>query len=98
MLLNRDPLLSRIIFGMLLTASASAQNSKNPIRITADLSDAPRKLFHAKLDLPVTAGTLTPHPHHAPMDSGRARTHGAGRRHYWRSIHRQRPDSHLAAG
>jgi predicted metalloprotease with PDZ domain len=30
-----------------------------PIRITADLSDAPRKIFHAEIDLPVTAGPLT---------------------------------------
>jgi len=34
-----------------------AQNA--PIQITADLSDAPRKLFHAEIDLPVTAGPLT---------------------------------------
>jgi len=30
-----------------------------PIRITADLSDAPRKLFHAEIDLAVNAGPLT---------------------------------------
>ena len=35
---------------------ASAQ--KTPIQITADLSDAPRKLLHADVDLPVTAGPL----------------------------------------
>ena len=29
-----------------------------PIQITADLSDAPRKLYHAEIDLPVTAGPL----------------------------------------
>ena len=29
-----------------------------PIRITADLTDAPRKLYHADVDLPVTAGPL----------------------------------------
>jgi predicted metalloprotease with PDZ domain len=32
---------------------------KPPIRITADLSDAPRELYHAEIDLPVTAGPLT---------------------------------------
>jgi predicted metalloprotease with PDZ domain len=32
---------------------------KEPIRIVADLTDAPRKLFHAEIDLPVTAGALT---------------------------------------
>jgi predicted metalloprotease with PDZ domain len=31
---------------------------KTPIQITADLSDAPRKLYHAEIDLPVTAGPL----------------------------------------
>ena len=30
-----------------------------PIQIVADLSDAPRKLYHAEIDLPVTAGPLT---------------------------------------
>lgn len=38
---------------------SSAQAQKRPIRITADLSDAPRKLYHAEVDLPVTAGPLT---------------------------------------
>jgi len=32
---------------------------KPPIQITADLTDAPRKLYHAEIDLPVTAGPLT---------------------------------------
>jgi predicted metalloprotease with PDZ domain len=36
---------------------ALAQNA--PIQITADLSDAPRKLFHAEIVLPVVAGPLT---------------------------------------
>jgi predicted metalloprotease with PDZ domain len=31
---------------------------KGPILITADLTDAPRKLFHAEIDLPVTPGPL----------------------------------------
>jgi predicted metalloprotease with PDZ domain len=30
-----------------------------PILITADLTDAPRKLFHAEIELPVTAGPAT---------------------------------------
>jgi predicted metalloprotease with PDZ domain len=56
---------SRILFScaailsLLLTAPAWAQSPKPPIQITADLSDAPRKLFHAEIDLPVTAGPLT---------------------------------------
>ena len=36
-----------------------AHAQKAPIQITADLSDAPRKLFHAEVDLPVTPGPLT---------------------------------------
>src|SRR5580658_10777715 len=48
-----------VIFGVLLTAAAAAQSGKAPIQITADLSAAPRKLYHAEIDLPVTAGPLT---------------------------------------
>ncbi|MGB7547377.1 MAG: M61 family peptidase, partial [Terracidiphilus sp.] len=32
---------------------------KAPIEITADLSDAPRKLYHAEINLPVSPGPLT---------------------------------------
>ena len=42
----------------LLAVPAWAQTPKTPIQITADLSDAPRKLYHAEVDLPVTAGPL----------------------------------------
>jgi predicted metalloprotease with PDZ domain len=40
-------------------AVSFANAQKAPIQITADLSDAPRKLFHADMDFPVSAGTLT---------------------------------------
>ncbi|HKD60563.1 MAG TPA: hypothetical protein VKB47_08885 [Terracidiphilus sp.] len=40
-------------------ALSNADAQKSPIQITADLSDAPRKLFHAEIDLPVSAGPLT---------------------------------------
>jgi predicted metalloprotease with PDZ domain len=40
-------------------ALSNADAQKPPIQITADLSDAPRKLFHAEIDLPVSAGPLT---------------------------------------
>jgi predicted metalloprotease with PDZ domain len=43
---------------LLLAVPASAQSQKAPIQITVDLSDAPRKLYHAEVDLPVTAGPL----------------------------------------
>jgi predicted metalloprotease with PDZ domain len=46
-------------FSIVMTACAWAQSQKTPIQITADLSDAPRKLYHAEVDLPVTAGPLT---------------------------------------
>ncbi len=37
----------------------NAVAQKVPIQIVADLTDAPRKLYHAEVDLPVTAGALT---------------------------------------
>jgi predicted metalloprotease with PDZ domain len=42
---------------LLLPTLAFAQ--KNPVKITADLSEAPRRLFHAEIDLPAKAGTET---------------------------------------
>src|SRR6202050_980685 len=56
---NRRSFCCAAIFSFLLTTNAGAQNQKAPIQITANLSDAPRKLFHAEVDLPVTAGPLT---------------------------------------
>ena len=47
------------IFAAFLVVTSRAQSPKTPIQITADLTDAPRKLFHADVDLPVTAGPLT---------------------------------------
>src|ERR1700728_2380456 len=39
--------------------SLQAQTAQNPIKITADLTDAPRKLIHARMTIPVTPGPLT---------------------------------------
>ena len=39
--------------------TAAAKVPRTPIQITADLTDAPRKLFHVEVDLPVTEGPLT---------------------------------------
>jgi len=39
--------------------AASAQAEKKPIEIVADLTDAPRKLYRAEVDLPVSPGPLT---------------------------------------
>jgi predicted metalloprotease with PDZ domain len=43
---------------LLIAVPASGQTQKTPIQITVDLSDAPRKLYHAEVDLPVSAGPL----------------------------------------
>ena len=45
------------ILALLITTFASAQ--KAPIRITADLSDVARHIYHSEVDIPVTAGPLT---------------------------------------
>ena len=53
---------SRTLLATALLASATllhAAEQKPPITITADLSDASRRLFHAEIELPVKAGPLT---------------------------------------
>ncbi len=48
------------LFAALLTTAALAQPYKTtPIQITADLSEGPRKIYHAEVDIPVTAGPIT---------------------------------------
>ncbi|HEV2710205.1 MAG TPA: M61 family peptidase [Edaphobacter sp.] len=44
-------------FSVLLSFPAIAQ--KPAIKITADLSEAPRKLYHAEIEIPVTPGPVT---------------------------------------
>ena len=39
-------------------AFSATAPSKTPIQITADLTDAPRKLFHAEVDIPVMPGVV----------------------------------------
>jgi predicted metalloprotease with PDZ domain len=41
------------------TAAAGAAAQRTPIQVVADLRDAPRKIYHAEVDLPVTPGPLT---------------------------------------
>lgn len=48
--------LAAVAAALLPTAAVQAQ--KVPIEIVADLTDAPRKLYHAEVDLPVTPGPL----------------------------------------
>jgi predicted metalloprotease with PDZ domain len=42
-----------------LCLALPALAQKPPIQITADLSEAPRKLYHAEVEIPVTPGPLT---------------------------------------
>ena len=46
-----------LVAAALFSSIACAQ--KSPIKITADLTEAPRRLFHAEIDLPVKSGPLT---------------------------------------
>ncbi|HEY0161072.1 MAG TPA: PDZ domain-containing protein [Edaphobacter sp.] len=44
---------------LLLLAATPAFAQKTPIKITADLSDGPRKIYHAEIDIPVTPGVVS---------------------------------------
>jgi predicted metalloprotease with PDZ domain len=55
-MIHRNTLLP---IAFLLTAPPLLQAQKAPIQIAADLSDAPRKLYHAEVDIPVTPGPVT---------------------------------------
>jgi predicted metalloprotease with PDZ domain len=44
---------------LFLLASTAIAQKTTPILITADLSDAPRKVYHADIDIPVTPGTVS---------------------------------------
>ena len=49
---------SRVLWLSFLFVSALGYSQPTPIQINADLTDAPRKLFHAEIDLPVRPGPL----------------------------------------
>ena len=49
---------SRILLLAIFATTPLARAQKTPISITADLSDAPRKLYHAEIDIPVKPGTV----------------------------------------
>ncbi len=51
--------LSTPAFGQTAEGSSSATAGQTPIRITADLTGAPRKLYQAEIDLPVKPGPAT---------------------------------------
>ena len=42
-----------------LCSPSLTQAQKPPIQITADLSEAPRKLYHAEVDIPVKPGPVS---------------------------------------
>jgi predicted metalloprotease with PDZ domain len=50
--MSRKPL----ILAAVLAVTLPGLSQKAPIRITADLTEGPRKLYHAEIDLPVHAG------------------------------------------
>ena len=51
--------LSRLLSTSALFLTTAAFAQKAPIQITADLSDAPRKLYHAEVDIPVQPGPVS---------------------------------------
>ena len=57
----RKPTLLATAIALTLPALVAAPRIKaqTPIRITADLTEAPRKLYHAEIDLPVKPGPAT---------------------------------------
>ena len=55
--MHKTPRFSAALLPLLSVGFVLAQTI--PIQITADLTDAPRKLYHAEVDLPVRAGPLT---------------------------------------
>ena len=57
--MQRGLLFPATAFCLAAFALAPAMAQRTPIQITADLTDAPRKLYHAEIDLPVHAGPLT---------------------------------------
>lgn len=46
-------------FVTIFATSALTQTSSEPIRVTADLTDAPRKLIHADIEVPVSPGPVS---------------------------------------
>ena len=56
--IRRSLLSASVVLGTLAAPSSFAQRPA-PIQIAADLSEAPRKLYHAEIDLPVKPGPLT---------------------------------------
>ncbi len=56
-MISRRTLLPLVLLA--LGSPTILQAQKTPIQITADLSDAPRKLYHAEVDIPVQPGPVS---------------------------------------
>jgi predicted metalloprotease with PDZ domain len=56
-MLSRTAVLPLTLLALGLPSLLQAQ--KSPIQITADLSEAPRKIYHAEVDIPVQPGPIT---------------------------------------
>src|SRR6185437_10439869 len=54
----RLAILQAIAVPPLFLAAQAAWGQRAPIEIVADLTDSPRRLYHAEIDLPVKAGPL----------------------------------------
>ncbi len=54
-----NSMLRKPAFLIALIVSAISAHAQQPIRITADLTETPRKIYHADVDLPVRPGPLT---------------------------------------
>src|SRR5438552_7444660 len=48
-----------LLFAVLALAPARAAQAGGPIRLRVDLSDAPSRMVHARLEIPVRPGPLT---------------------------------------
>ena len=57
--MSQTRIVARLSLLCLAISVVPALAQKPPIEITADLTDAPRKLYHAEVDLPVSPGPLT---------------------------------------
>jgi predicted metalloprotease with PDZ domain len=55
-MISRTPFLPIALFAFIAPSVLPAQ--KAPIQITADLTDGPRKLYHAEVDIPVKPGPI----------------------------------------
>lgn len=54
-----------------IAASSPAQDSQKAIRIRVDLTEAPRRIFHARMDIPAAPGPLTlEYPQWIPGEHG----------------------------